>query len=473
MPTRFALFCLVLSVLSVPTRSLAQNTEDQNNFDFSLPGARSRGIGGAFVAVADDATSAYSNPAGLTLLFRPEISVEGRYWHLTSRTIDRGHGFGPATGIGTDTIEGFVDRDFQSNVVGLSFLSFVYPSDRWALGAFRHQLARYEMDRQIVGPFFDCSGGFRDPVNPANGTEPFCEPHAMTDGVDREFPKLQSIDLDIHSYGTAFAYKFSEQLSAGVAVQFFDFSLTATNKVFQARGELGQKYAPPDYTEPDNIEGISTQRGDDHAWAMNAGVLWNVAPKWVVGGSFRQGPKFAFATRLVSGPRAGNVIVNEQPDNSFHVPDTFSVGVMHRLTDFWHLTFEYDWINYQQLIEDFRNTAVDPTSPEGDLVIDRARIDDANQFRFGAERLVLMTSGRVLALRGGIWHEPNHQTYFESDPSTGLPAPRWAVLLPRREGSWHVSTGVGLTTRRHFQIDAAVDFSDLVDTLAISAVWRF
>ena len=75
LPVRLFLLVLLLPLVT-PTSSVAQNTEDQNYFDFSLPGARSRGIGGAFVAVADDATAVYSNPAGLTQLFRPEVSIE-------------------------------------------------------------------------------------------------------------------------------------------------------------------------------------------------------------------------------------------------------------------------------------------------------------------------------------------------------------------------------------------------------------
>jgi hypothetical protein len=84
-----------------------------------------------------------------------------------------------------------------------------------------------------------------------------------------------------------------------------------------------------------------------------------------------------------------------------------------------------------------------------------------------------LSGGRVLALRGGVWYDPNHQTYFDADPATGLPAPRWAVLLPKRSGAWHGSAGFGVTMRRHLQIDAAIDLSDLIDTFAISTVWRF
>jgi hypothetical protein len=50
------------------------NTETFSGFQFNFnnPGARALGMGGAFVAVADDATAVVANPAGLTILQRPE-----------------------------------------------------------------------------------------------------------------------------------------------------------------------------------------------------------------------------------------------------------------------------------------------------------------------------------------------------------------------------------------------------------------
>src|SRR5688572_1070180 len=84
---------------AVAAAAAAQSTDDDSVFDFSLPGARSRGMGGAFVAIADDATSVYSNPAGLTSLFRPEVSFEFRHWTFRSPTIDHGHAYGSPTGI--------------------------------------------------------------------------------------------------------------------------------------------------------------------------------------------------------------------------------------------------------------------------------------------------------------------------------------------------------------------------------------
>ena len=44
---------------------------------FAPPGARALGMGATFVAIADDATAAASNPSGLIILSRPEVSRKG------------------------------------------------------------------------------------------------------------------------------------------------------------------------------------------------------------------------------------------------------------------------------------------------------------------------------------------------------------------------------------------------------------
>jgi len=62
-----------LSLLFITTL-FAQNV----NFNLTGAGARAAGMGGAFIGVADDATAIVWNPAGLTLLERPEASIVTR-----------------------------------------------------------------------------------------------------------------------------------------------------------------------------------------------------------------------------------------------------------------------------------------------------------------------------------------------------------------------------------------------------------
>jgi long-subunit fatty acid transport protein len=206
---------------------------------------------------------------------------------------------------------------------------------------------------------------------------------------------------------------------------------------------------------------------------VNGGILWKAPRRWTVGASFRLGPRFEYRSTLTAGPRYPPERNKDESGNPFQVPDAYSLGVAHWVSDLWQVSFEYDRVNYHQLIDDFRDTVFEPGNAESVVVAERVRLDNANQLRVGLERLFLFNGSRVLAVRGGAWYDPNHQTYYDVDQSTGYPLPRWSLLNPKRDGGWHVSTGAGFTTRRHFQLDVAIDLSDLMSTLAVSTVWRF
>ncbi|MFZ5518600.1 MAG: OmpP1/FadL family transporter [Candidatus Zhuqueibacterota bacterium] len=68
---KFKLVVTIVILFTLTQFVLAQD------FNFIGAGARARGMGGAFIGVADDATAASWNPAGLVRLDRPEASVVG------------------------------------------------------------------------------------------------------------------------------------------------------------------------------------------------------------------------------------------------------------------------------------------------------------------------------------------------------------------------------------------------------------
>lgn len=89
------------------------------------------GFAGAFVPVADDATAAFANPAGLVQLVRPEVSLELR-------------------------LRGVLENDEEGNstlgaVSGVSFFSAVVPVGRWSFALYGHQLASLEFDPSSSG----------------------------------------------------------------------------------------------------------------------------------------------------------------------------------------------------------------------------------------------------------------------------------------------------------------------------------
>src|SRR5436309_3379307 len=119
-----ALFPCLLMLCLPPMAVHAQSSAEVNaaglQFNLSDPGARSLGLGGAFTGLADDATASYANPAGLTNLSIPEISIEGRYWNFSNFYTDRGHAFGTPSMIGIDTLPNVHRGESRDQTLGAS-----------------------------------------------------------------------------------------------------------------------------------------------------------------------------------------------------------------------------------------------------------------------------------------------------------------------------------------------------------------
>ena len=77
------LSCILHPIADVANAQTNLETNAGIQFNFSTPGASNLALGGAFLALADDASAAYTNPAGLTSILEPEVMVEGRIWEYT------------------------------------------------------------------------------------------------------------------------------------------------------------------------------------------------------------------------------------------------------------------------------------------------------------------------------------------------------------------------------------------------------
>jgi hypothetical protein len=462
---RSAIGYALLGLLAAAVPARGQGSEDVNagQFDFSLPGARSLAMGGAFIALADDATSAYSNPAGLIQLGRPEVSLEYRGWDFDATTIDRGHAFGQPTGIGLDTIAGVVSEAFPSSTSGVSFVSLVYPKTRFAIGLFAHRFPKFETTKDIQGAFFDCSGGTLD-----TDTEPYCQALVEdTGGVDRVQPKEQEIKIGLWSAGATLSVRLGQGLSLGFSALYYSFSIDSTNRVYST---FDDPFGPKD---PARLDLISTQKGDDNAFAWNGGFRWSLG-SWALAGAYRRGPSFDY-TNTVTAQVAH--LGECQPGQAcstetvrFKVPDTFAAGLAYRPIPPLTLSFQYDFVQFTDLLGP-QSSGLPPNA--GRTVNEGLKVDDAHRFRFGVEYLKVFSGGQALSLRGGVWYDNDHRVYFDADPDTGLPYPQYAMLFPRGEAQTHGSGGIGLVLQPHFQIDAAFDISELYQTLSVSTIWKF
>lgn len=446
-------------------------TDVENNssipFSFSSPGARSLGMGGAFIAVADDATAAYTNPAGLTGLgIEQQIGVEVRHTGFDDEFVQGGSASADAS-----DLSGLNYDKASDSASNLSFLSWVMPRDNWALALYRHELVNYQNSYST------------DPINIGTAGA-FILPYDAT------------TDLEIINYGASFGYKVNDHLSLGVGLSWYDFEIETDET----------RYNPQL-----NNQVVSSQRqdGGDHDFGFNLGLLFRGSDSFSIGLTYRSAPEFEYRATNVAGPAflagqlgiagvfTGQLLADK--NTRFKAPDTLGVGFNWRPSDNWSFSLDVNHVNYSNGTESMQNAFLNdpgnpltittqiplptvPPTPAGQQIpnivasealaesVRRLQIDNTFEPRLGMEYAF---ADKPLFLRAGIWHEARHTIRFEGDPTQGDPSsiPN-AVLFSTGKDEMHYSLGAGWVFEK-FQIDAATDQSDRGDIYSVSGVWRF
>jgi len=451
-------YLLFLVTLAATGMASAQETPATFEFSFSNPGARSLGLGGAFAGLADDATAAYANPAGLVQLARPEISAEARHWSYSTPYTAGGRYEGDPTGIGIDTDAALRTASSSEDLSGLSFLSFVYPKGKWSLAVYGHQLAKFRARTETQGLF-----------------------HSADDGTDlREFDRRWFTDLDIASYGVAGAYRVHERLSLGAGLVHYDGQLDAPFEWYATEDDsLASLFGiNPFLPKQQVVNGNMAFDGTD--WGINGGFLWSVSEQWSIGGFYRQGPEFDLTFDIRTGP-AWNILSPPAPPaapdtlvlsvkGSMSFLDGYGFGVIYRAPEGkFTVGFEWDHVEYSTIFDSFEVRFAGGFDDAPDLNVQLAA-DDGNELHLGAEYAFLDVTP-IVAIRAGIWRDPDHSFHSTVTGNTDDDLLHRA-LFPPGEDQIHYATGVGLAFT-NFQIDLGLDFSELVDTISLSAIYSF
>jgi long-chain fatty acid transport protein len=441
----------LLAPCLVATASAQTNDEVQTatQFNFSTPGARSLGLGGAFLALADDATAAYANPAGLTQLAAPEVSLEGRAFAFTSRFPARGHAPETGvTGIGIDTVGGIEERRRTDQTKALSFLSYAHSGRRWAVAAYRHQVAAFAASLDSQGVFV----GERD------------RPQRLA-------PVRSRLSLDIENYGVAAALRLGHGVALGAGVAYSRFALSSRTARFhhaERTGDFftdsltGNFFGPADFL-PGNVLNTQTQEGDDSGLAWTLGARWQIDSRWSVGAVLREAPAFDFRAVFTQGP-AGDDPGRVEPDlggsGAFSVPDVRGVGVAFHPFDELVIAFDWNRVEYSDMSDQLINLL---RVGRGERRLFRA--EDADELHLGLEYQWIQARLPV-SFRLGGWLDPDHRIRYLGDNE----ALRARFRAGRDEV--HLAGGIGVVLARA-QIDVAADLSDSADTLSLSAIARF
>ncbi|MCG8458728.1 MAG: outer membrane protein transport protein [Holophagales bacterium] len=428
-------------------------------FDFGPPGARSLGMGGTFVALADDATAAEANPAGLTQLSRPEVSIHGRHAETEIETVDlnavtsldqlnRNRTFPTRLVPGTTLANAFATGTrvrFDPEVDDATFASYVHPSDTYTFSVF------YQRSTNFSG-----ADGFR----------------AFDDSVMDLYITRQQLDLRVDNVGVSAAFEAGEALSVGFSVRYSMLDARAFQDIridYGADLELAMLPAGSSLEQVEAL-GILDQRiqsqefdDSDSDITFNVGLLWKPHRRisfglvYKSGGSFViGGTNFDFGCLDPSPPpgtRGCEPREQNRVEQRFQVPDFLGLGLAWRVTDRLKLALDLSAIEYSVL--DVSPAPNPDLSPE--VLRDFEAIDDEVEVHLGIEQIFLVGRRQVpFMVRAGVYTDPDHDGIVNIDSEETV-----------------YTFGLGTVIGESFQIDLAGRTGERSEAGILSMVYRF
>lgn len=319
----------------------------------------------------------------------------------------------------------------------MSYLSFVYPGTKWSLALYRHQLADFSVSTEINGLFGDV---------PEGGTRRYEDQPTVT-------------DLEIVGTGLSGAYQVSDRLSLGFGLTYFAGKVENQGAIYSVDSFPETFWDENSFLHERQIV-TSSFVVDDTDIGFNVGVLWKFAESWRLGGVYRKGPRFDYELYNRAGPlneESEGTVVGAVTDRSIAFPDVWGLGVAYRSpSGSVTVGFQWDRVEYSVIMETLDSELVDTTD---------VGMDDANELHLGFEYVFLETKP-LIAVRAGLWHDPDHRFRYEGDD------PFASALYRPGKDALHITVGAGIAFKR-LQIDLGADLSDTTDVFALSAIYSF
>ncbi len=386
-------------------------------------GARAAGMADAFVAVADDATAASWNPAGLVQLERPEISIVGQYNRIWEKFESGMH---PET-----------DSTHRSDELALNFLSVAYPlptlpGGRNATISLNYQ-RKYDFTRKFDTRF----------------QTSFLLPSGST------ADQLQEIRFDqtggLSAITPAFAIELTHKLSIGVAVNLWGSSFLADSgweqdlRIHSTTTVPGNPSVESDIIQQEDYDSF---RGEN----VVVGVLWSVTPRWNIGLRYDSG--FTADTNYHVESNFGD----SQEDREVRFPSTLAIGAAFRANDRFTLSMDIsrtDWDNFyvrkqngdKFSLVDGSTDLADPTQA-GEMT----DFDPTITVRLGAEYVFIPkikseALPALWSLRGGL--------VYDQEPASGRQDPSTGSSNGTPDSFYGATAGVGVLVGQHVNFDFA------------------
>ncbi|MFA6957790.1 MAG: outer membrane protein transport protein [Thermoanaerobaculia bacterium] len=433
----------------------AQNTDIEAlsglNFSFGNPGARALGMGGAFLGMADDSSAAEANPAGLTALVRPELTMEIRN-SKTLQTLAVDGEYDPADP------SGIIYQDFTSysRRAEIAFGSFVIPRGNWRIAGYYHSALEYENEANAlyeVNRFGQVrvhdTRFYLGPNGPVNYDS--CVALGSDCTGYRLFPYYTGVNVDLETWGLAVAYKVSDNFSIGGAYKKQKF----TEEALTFRTDFS--LTPLAFL---------AQTADDEDYSYSIGFkLGSPRSKFNLGGVYKTGGSFDTGVFLGTFDQNFNITSLEQTSApKFNVPDVYGIGISYNPMPPLRINVDAVQVNYSDLVDDMQSVY------NGVKEDPQYKREDVTEIHVGAEWF-FVNSRVPWALRAGWWQDPEHALKW-AGPVTNPGQGSVNILFPEGEDRDHYSIGIGIAFTK-IQLDAAYDTSDKRKVGSISAKYVF
>lgn len=443
-------------------------------FGFTRSGARSLGMGGAYVSLAEDLTATDLNPSGLRTIVSPQLHVELGYTN-DDTSIAASHQGGldvnPVTG---DRSLPFLSIDSSSEPDSAGVPSFIGYAHPFKVGIDQRGLVLAGSRQVIQSQDLSLpSGG--GPSEARFSFDSF--PNTVSGGNLTAYaigaPVAGEMSSEIVYWNAAVSFDMHPDFSVGLTLTYATLELDAdTQTIVSDPLQILVSSSHPRLPSQSDTDVYSTMaHGTDDDLTYAIGVHWHPGSAfakgrspWQFGASMRKGARFG-----VEETTTLNGLPDRRFENSVAVPDQYSIGASYRPEERWLFSGEVDRVNFSDLLDDYRVGVSYVTSPHlaqgafstGPSHAIRYELNDGYVYRLGLEyTMPLDEPDRSVAFRGGWARLPDtlvRMTHFNSSDSSVNSTYRDA--FPEGDEENHFSAGLGIELGRNaFQV--GVDASD-------------
>lgn len=268
---------------------------------FALIEQSGSGLGNAYAggaAGAEDASTIFYNPAGMSRLSGKQIVVAGSMIKPSAKFSDTGSS--PAAASGQPLGGNGGDAGSWALVPNAYFAMDINPQMKFGLG--------------INAPF-----GLKTDYEA---------------GWAGRFQALKS-EVKTINVNPTLSYQLNEMVSLGLGLDYQKISAELTNNIFL--GPLGV--------------GTAKVTGSDSAWGYNLGALFQVNPETRLGLAYRSSISYKLSGDLLVTSATGTVVQNPSVTADIKVPDSLSLSGIRKIDPSWDVMADFTWTGWSKFKE--------------------------------------------------------------------------------------------------------------------------